>query len=347
MSGKNSLEPKIFIRLLLAACLGVLIPLSIFNFIVDPLAYFRESEINLKKATVNGFYQLGQIVLNHPDAETILIGSSRAQTTPPLWLQTKLRSKTLNLGMGQSDLYSKLMVMNYALQHAPIKNVIWYADYFELLPQMRDKKVKSTPAFSPYLVGDSQESLFEKQSFEILRWREIFDHNMFEAALYSLKVSPPDNKNQGSGSYLDTAKCESEYYPGEKSAAALKRELESTFEHYARKILGFDISQKEWEIFEKALTSAAQSQINVTVLIVPYHPEFLRRLRDELPRSYKAHQDWRVKLNGLNKLGLRGLRIIDFFDGIPKADGSEKFWNDGTHFNCHGAVKLLSSLSNN
>ncbi len=321
-----------------ATTLVLLGSLSAFNFHVDPMCYYHCADIDPHKKTTNHFYELGQIIVTHPNTEVILLGSSRAQTTPPLWIQKILDQSTLNLGMGGADLYSKLAALNMALDHTRVNKVLWFADYFEFTPEITDITIRTTPAIRKYL---DEDPLVKGAVAWKSPWLEIFDHNTLEAALYSLKKTPPDLQNQGSGSYLDYDLCEGPRYKGEKTPIDLQKEKDSAFEHYTRQILNSPQSEKEWEVFGKEMWRLSAKSIETRIVLTPYNPTFYKRLEAEFPEQFERHQAWRKRLGALK---IPHVQVFDFFGGIPGDDESNKFWNDGVHFTCRGAMKFLTPV---
>lgn len=81
--------------------------------------------------------------------------------------------------------------------------------------------------------------------------------------------------------------------------------------------------------------------VEITVLITPYHPDFLTRLKSERADIYDRHRAWIAKFEELNS---SGIQIVNYFDEVPRDDGSSRFWNDGVHFTCHSSILMLKSV---
>ena len=142
----------------------ILIGVSTFNFIVDPMCYYRCEGIDPLRKTVNTYYHVGQIIKSHPETELVMIGSSRGETTSAIWLEKVTGLKALNLSVGGTELQAKIAFLNMALKFDSIRRVIWQADFFELIPEILDIKMKSknnlTYQFSQI---DADYSFFEIQ----------------------------------------------------------------------------------------------------------------------------------------------------------------------------------------
>ena len=78
-----------------------------------------------------------------------------------------------------------------------------------------------------------------------------------------------------------------------------------------------------------------------TIVIPPYHPNFLKRLKTEKPSIYQAHLEW---IKNLESLKSDYVVIANFFEGIPNDDGSPTYWNDGSHFTCRGVIAMLQGV---
>ena len=136
------------------ACLTILLlgSVAVYNYMMDPMCYYRCEDIDLSRKTKNVYYQVFQTLEASRDAEAIILGSSRAERVPPRWVERVTQQKTLNLAKGGADLLLKIALSNEALKsNKNLKRVIWMADYFELLPATTDAKVLWTPVIQKNL----------------------------------------------------------------------------------------------------------------------------------------------------------------------------------------------------
>lgn len=316
-------------------CFGILVAVAVFNFRVDPMCFYRCKDIDLDKRTVNHFYQVAQKILAHPETELVIVGSSRGQTTSPLWIQEKTGLKTLNLSIGAAELTAKLAFLNIALEHAQIKKVLWYADFFELMPETADAKIRSTPALRAYLESD----LGKSNGLSVINdGLKLIDHNTLEASYYSLKNAAQYSLDQGSASQVDFHYCMGDQYRGERSRQQLEKENGITYDTYTRKVLKYEQSPEAWNSFIRKLEFLSAKNINVLIVVPPYNPDFSKRLVNQYPEIYASHRKWIEKLRALK---IRGVNVVDYFEGIPHDDGSPRYWNDGVHFTCRGVAEML------
>jgi hypothetical protein len=321
-----------------ATTISILIGVSLFNYQIDPMCFYHCNTIDITKPTMNTYYNVAQKIVAHPQSEIVLFGSSRGQTTPLKWIENRTGLKTLNLSLGGAEIEAKLEFLNIALERLKIKKVIWFADYFELSPDIIDSKVINTPVLRSYLEGDQKRS-----ALLVLRdtVKSLIDHNTFEASLFILHKGTTSQLDQGSGSGLDPELCDSKAYKGEKTHQAMEKEVAFSFEVYARKVLKAKQSPDAWNAFVKKLNYLSEKGIDVSIVITPYNPEFIERMKKEEAATYATQFKWIEKLEALK---IPHVRVFNFFSGIPNDDKTQRFWNDGVHFTCKGSIEMLKRV---
>lgn len=305
-----------------------------FVYTVDPLCYYHCDQIDLSQSTQNVYYQGAQIAKAHGDAEILILGSSRGQTTSPFWVQEVTGRKTLNLSLGGADLLLKLVLAKISEDSgAPIKKIIWMADFFEFIPENTDAKVLNTKAFAPYL-PESERSSVGPLSFV----QRLIDHKSFEASIANLKKREFNFSDQGAGSGIDYKACMADDFKGSTDEAVLGKEVDLLFESYKKSIFKYPQSQKYWNHFLNQLNKWSEQGVEVEIVIAPYHPQFMQRMQKEIPDVYKAQSDWILRLEALN---LPRVKVKNFIDGIPGGDSSPRYWDDGVHYSCRGAMRMI------
>ncbi|KYG64757.1 hypothetical protein AZI86_11155 [Bdellovibrio bacteriovorus] len=327
-------------RSLITLLISVLTIVSVIagvNYVVDPQCYYQCPQLDVNKRTLNSYYQVAQRILAHPDAEVIILGSSRGQTTPPLWVQEVSGLKTLNLSAAGAEATTKLAFLKIAEENIKLRKVIWLADYFELVGETRDAKIKNTPALKHFLKADDSFSVSDK----LLALQGLLDHNNLEASLHFLKNRNQTEITQGSGAEIDYRLCQSSDYQGNETAESLKKEVNLLYQSYVHGVISPEQSRQAWTKFSDVMNALVAKGIEVQVVIIPYHPDFLARLKLEQPDIYQRHLNWIEQLKTLNK---PGLSVADNFNGIAGADATHVNWNDGVHFNCRAAMLMLRPL---
>lgn len=316
--------------------------IGIFNYVVDPQCYYGCNTIDPQRRTLNTYYQVAQRIVAHPEAEAVILGSSRGENTPPLWVESVTGLKTLNLSASGAELATKLTFVKIAEENTKIKKVIWLADYFELITENADAKIKNTPVLRKYLKGDVVSEKGLRQSVHDVLG--LIDHNLLEASLYFLKNKDATAITQGAGSHIDYSACESASYPGKETEESLKKEVDLLYQSYSTRVLVPPQSEKAWEEFKGEMQRLAAKNIEVNIVVTPYHPAFLRRLQKEHPKMYQAHYQWISKLQGLSG---QGIKVFNYFDGMSGTEETPSYWNDGVHFTCRYSMMLLKEVIHN
>ncbi len=305
-----------------------------FNYTVDPLCYYC-SKIDVDKSTVNRYYQVAQMMVSHPDTEQILLGSSRGETTSAVWIQNVSGLKTLNLSAAGAEVITKKAFLNLALEKTKVKKVIWYADYFELITSNADNKIKNTKALRKYAADMLPEEGFLVKLHEL---QQLIDHNTTEASFAALKRSPASSLGQGEGSQIDYSTCNSVDFKGKETPESLKNEIELLYQSYVNGSIKPPQNPQALNQFEITIKDLKARNISVLIVIPPYHPVFMKRLKVEYPGIYEAHIKWIQQIESLQG---PGIEIKNYFAGIPEDNGSPSYWNDGVHFTCKGVIQML------
>lgn len=311
--------------------------LAIFNYSVDPQCFYRCESIEANRPVTNNYYQVLQRVLAHPEAEQILLGSSRAVTTSPMELQRKFALKTISLGAFGADMFAKIAMLNFAEKNLELRRVIWYADYFEMIPERTEDKLLGSPALMTEL-GEGAKFLNSKRAFNSVA--SLIDQNTFNASIQALtKVDVRKIAASLGGSEGEIENCEKSDFRGSETEHSLGKKIDQYYENYTSQILGSPQDEVFWRFFTEKLLDLSRKNIEVIIYVLPYHPAFTNRLAIEYPEIYRHHQVWVERLQGLK---IKGVTVRNFFDGLPGDDGSPMFWTDGVHFTCRGVKAMLS-----
>lgn len=323
------------------AALGALILALLiagFNYAVDPLCFYCE-KIELTKSTLNHHYQVAQLVLKHPETEQIILGSSRGETTSPLWLQEKTGLKTLNLSVAAAGIATKNAFIRMSLDKLHLKQVIWYADYFELTDSHGDSNIQNTKALRDYSGVKDSTSPQELLIAKLHEMQALIDHNTIEASLAALKHPPDSSLDLGAGSEINFQSCQSPSFQGKETPESLVHEINLLYDSYSHGVLSKAQDANSWSVFYDLIKILKEHQIRLKIIVIPYNPIFMDRLKVEFPAIYQAHLEWIQKLHQIEG---PNIEVVSFLEGIPGDDRSPKYWNDGVHFTCKGAIEMLN-----
>lgn len=308
-----------------------------FNYSVDPLCYYC-AEIQADKVTVNRYYQVAQMILKNPDTQQVLLGSSRGETTSPLWIQRVSGLKTLNLSAAGAEVITKDAFLNIALENTHLKRVIWYADYFELISSNADNKIKNTKAFKKYTQAlNLTPQGFTEKTHEL---QQLIDHNTIEASFAALKRKQDGGLGQGTGSEIDYSYCQTPEYKGKETDESLRHEVDLIYEAYVNGSIKPPQNPDALVSFQRLIQKLQERHVEVLIVIPPYHPTFMNRLKSEHSDIYDAHLKW---IESIERLQGSGVIVKNYFSGIPLDNGSPVYWNDGVHFTCKGVMAMLES----
>ena len=97
-----------------------------FNYIIDPIQYYRKSDSPV--FVKNQRYQIPGLIKNY-DRDTIIIGTSHSENFSPAYLDAKMDTNTLNLAISGSSVQEQYQVAAMALRQGKIKNIIWEFNY--------------------------------------------------------------------------------------------------------------------------------------------------------------------------------------------------------------------------
>lgn len=309
-----------------------------FNYFVDPQCYYQCGTVDLKNKTVNTYYKVAQTIVAQPDAQVIILGSSRGENTSPLWVQNLSGLKTLNLSVSGAELKSKMAFLNIALEKTKVQKVIWLADYFELITKNSDAKIKNTPALRKYLKGENSELSF---SVVLSDLQGLLNHNTTEASIFFLNHQEQTTITQGAGFDIDSQKCDSADFAGKETTESLKNEVGILYQNYSRGVLVPPQDSQEWDSFKAMVVMLESRGVELVVVIPPYHPDFTARLQAEYPELYQKHLDW---INRLSGVASSKTKVLNYFAGISSTQGTPAYWNDGVHFTCKSSNLMLKDV---
>ena len=326
------------ILLFFATTLAIIVANAGLNYFVDAQCYYRCDEISLDSRTTNTYYQAAQRVLAHPDSQVLIVGSSRGETLIPSTVEKLTGSPVINLSVSGADLTTRRALIHFAIERMPINTVIWFADYFELIESTQDSKMRKTPSLRKLISSSDNTSSLFQDKLEMLQ--ELFDHNTTSATMHFLKKPPPAKLTRGGSDIPKGQTCESEDFKGSETPRSLETKVNILYQSYVNGVLRPQQSPASFEAFQEELQSLSQKNIKVILVVIPYHPDFLERLKKEYPELHARHKKW---VEQLSQLQIPQLEVLNFFDGIDHTDSSPKYWNDGVHFTCHSALKMVRS----
>lgn len=306
-----------------------------FNYQLDPMCYRCES-IDLNHKTQNVYYRSAQTAAANPDAQVLIVGSSRGERVPPQWVSAVTGLKSINLSQGGADVLLKAALVNIALKtNTQVKKVIWMADYFELVPRMTDYKVPLTPVLQKY--SGAVELGVQKTPW-MQKLQGFIDHRTFEAGLEMYGKSAAETFNKaGNGEEIDYKKCLSDDFVGSTTSEELSKKIDESYSIFGI-LLGDEQNPLYWDLFEKEIRLLSSKGIEVVINVAPYHPKLLARSFREVSLAERHQSQW---VRRMQKLTGPLVKVLTYERGIPGDDGSPRYWEDGAHPTCYSVIQML------
>lgn len=330
------MSSKKAISLFTLLSVAVIAAIAAFSYTVDPLCYYRCENVTAEKKNLNGYHRNLQRILRYPDTELLVLGSSRGESLPLAWLAEEYSLKALNLSVGGADIHAKAAFLQFALERLQLKKVIWIADYFELIDENMSDKVSLTPALRNLAAKSDTPAL----GSSLKRLPTLIEHNTIEAGFALLrgkKVQWPPDRGENSG--LDLPHCRQSVSDAKLTEAKLLKEVGMIYDGYAGRILRPEQNPNSYKKMRELAQTLSARGISLIIVIPPYHPEFMRRLKAEQPQIFSRHEVWAKKLGALAG---PNAEIRDFFSMARFASAPALHWSDGVHFNCAAAAEMLS-----
>ncbi|WP_047150882.1 hypothetical protein [Aneurinibacillus tyrosinisolvens] len=104
--------------------------ISLFNYLIDPLQFYRKASYHPSFSEEERFQNPG-LAKNYP-YDTIIVGSSMTQNFIPSYVDKKLGAKTIKLSASGSSVHEQYLIAKLALETGKVKNVIWAVDFSSL-----------------------------------------------------------------------------------------------------------------------------------------------------------------------------------------------------------------------
>lgn len=164
------MHSRAWIRVYLSAVIIVITVIGTVNYLVNPYNVFKPNHHThynrLKKDIISErmtyFYEMRYI-----RPQTLMVGTSRIGYFKSNTLKPYAPSPIFNLTLAGSSVYEQRRYIEYAINHLPIKTVVWSLDFFSFNP------VKEPyPAFSedrlnhPLYLNDYTTALLSYRTFE-------------------------------------------------------------------------------------------------------------------------------------------------------------------------------------
>lgn len=146
------MQHRNFLLIFSACTASLLIVVAVFNFVVDPLQFYRKAEFYQPSFSMQQRYQNPGLA-RHYTYDTIIIGTSMTENFVPSHLDKKLGVKTMKLAMSGASAREENMIANVAIRTGQVKNVLWGLDFASLRGSI-DRVGDNDGPFPYYLYDD-------------------------------------------------------------------------------------------------------------------------------------------------------------------------------------------------
>ncbi|QDK37831.1 SGNH/GDSL hydrolase family protein [Bdellovibrio sp. NC01] len=142
------------------------------------------------------------------------------------------------------------------------------------------------------------------------------------------------------GADIDYSVCASSEFKGKETESSLRSQVDLLYESYVNGSIKPPQNPEALANFQTLIQRLQERHVEVLIVVPPYHPTFMSRLKSEHPEIYEGHLKW---ISNIEKLQGPGVIVKNYFSGISQDDGSPSYWNDGVHFTCKGVIAMLES----
>lgn len=259
----------------------------------------------------------------------LIVGSSTSEVFVPQIFKDKYNVDAYLAGDGGASTPVRWIFIKEAVNtHTQLRRVIYVADLFEF----KDVKLENSIYFQHQLMKNliNYSSWYEKPE----GLDRIYDFLSRKALQNSFKTLK-DYIKYKKGTYLSqyridgtTEKSMVEYKssePIESRAFRLARSYQSIYGNMS------ELNPKTFEFFELMTSELSQRNIELVVIIPPWHEAFYKVFETHLNET-QVYQKW---ITYLKSLSGPKRRVIDYSYPAYQQKGiseSDEFWHDGVHF---------------
>lgn len=311
--------------------------MAVVNYFIDASCYYHCADFDLQKRTINPYYQIVQMIDMAPGQDIVIVGSSRARTTSSKYIAQKTGLRVLNISAPAADLALRQGYLERVLSTSDRvpQRVVWYADFIELSVVSSEPKVIAVDAFKNKMGIYSDDT-------KIFKLQKLIDRLSFEASLKIFFRDPSVGYGYREDE-VDLDKCLAKDFSGLVTPSRFEAELGLMYANYLSSVFKDGMTQDLQLKFEKNIKDLVNSGIQVDIVITPYHPAFKRRLQKEHPEIYEYHLEWVKYLKGFSEGEM--VKVHDYFtNGFKNDEGGPLLWDDGVHFNCLAAIRIVNEI---
>jgi hypothetical protein len=322
---------KKFLRNFVSISAGVSILVAIFCIIADPYEIwhiYSHQGVNLYSVKGENIERLTKplnFMLHHKDAQTVILGSSRADyaLNPATW-ENLTGNKTYNFAITSATIHENFHYLNYVISdNKNLKEVIFCVDFFAFIDNPEQHFLKILPIFEADKAGKFLPTLQNFQKI-LFSWDAVKDSykNFEKNSVENLNFPCHDFNGKFSEGYI------SYHYEYNDS------KFFDVFNMWNEKIDFSTISILDDALkdFQSSVELCKKNNIKLYICILPLYPLHY----DCFNPCWNVYDDWKIKLASI-------FPIYDFTCFDENLMRKENFW-DTSHTKLIIGDKILNSI---
>ena len=123
---------KVFLRRFMVLSVSPFIFILLFNYVVDPLQFYRAAEFYPAYYSMEQRFQNPGLVRSL-DYDTIIVGTSMSENFVPSYVNEAMGVKTVKLAMSAGSAREQYLITDLALRSGKVRNVIWEINFDSLV----------------------------------------------------------------------------------------------------------------------------------------------------------------------------------------------------------------------
>jgi hypothetical protein len=122
------MDPRRYVRWLLLPALALAVGVGVFNFVVDPLQFYRQATFYPPRYSTNQRYQ-NPALARTLDFDTVVLGTSHLENARPSVIARTLGGRALKLAVAGSVIHEQSLLAGLALERGTVRRVVWGIDF--------------------------------------------------------------------------------------------------------------------------------------------------------------------------------------------------------------------------
>ena len=122
------MDPRRYVRWLLLPALALAVGVGVFNFVVDPLQFYRQAGFYPPQYSSNQRYQNPALARSH-DFDTVVLGTSHLENARPSVIARTIGGRAVKLAIAGSVIHEQSLLAGIALERGTVRRVVWGIDF--------------------------------------------------------------------------------------------------------------------------------------------------------------------------------------------------------------------------